>query len=481
MYHRRVQGWMKHGDFLLGELICFQLAFIISCVMRHGWVNPYSSVLYRNTAIVAALIQIFVIISFNVFKNILRRGYYREFVNSVKTVCVVMLLLVLYLFLIRQGTTFSRMVLISTSVYYWVFCYTFRSLRKYFLRAHLAENAGGKSLVIITEKRRARQVISHIQSRNVDEFKVTGLILLDEEGQSDTDVDGVPVVSGRAGAEKYLCRDWVDEVFLDIDRMDDQSRELMYLIADMSMTLHLRVGTKEELPITGKELQKIGDYTVITMSPRILRFWDSFIKRALDLAGGIVGCLFTGILFLVLAPVIYRQSPGPVFFSQMRVGRNGKIFRMWKFRSMYLDAEERKSELADRNEVQNGMMFKIENDPRVIGSEKGPGKGIGNFIRRFSLDEFPQFLNVLKGDMSLVGTRPPTLDEWERYNPHHRGRLSVKPGLTGLWQISGRSDIQDFEEVVALDRQYITEWTIGMDIKILLKTVLTVFKGEGAR
>lgn len=145
-----------------------------------------------------------------------------------------------------------------------------------------------------------------------------------------------------------------------------------------------------------------------------------------------------------------------------------------------MDAEERKKELMKQNRVSDGLMFKMENDPRVIGSEKGPGKGIGNFIRKTSLDEFPQFFNVLKGDMSLIGTRPPTEDEWEKYSAHHRGRMAIKPGITGLWQVSGRSNITDFDEVVRLDRKYIDEWSLVNDIKILFKTVGVVLKGEGS-
>ena len=154
--------------------------------------------------------------------------------------------------------------------------------------------------------------------------------------------------------------------------------------------------------------------------------------------------------------------------------------KIYKFRSMYLDAEERKKELLESNRVSSGMMFKLEWDPRIIGSEKGPGRGIGNFIRKYSIDEFPQFFNVLKGEMSLVGTRPPTVDEWEKYDLHHRARLAVKPGLTGMWQVSGRSKITDFEQVVSLDKQYITEWNFALDIKILLKTVLVVLGKEGS-
>ena len=177
---------------------------------------------------------------------------------------------------------------------------------------------------------------------------------------------------------------------------------------------------------------------------------------------------------MIVAPCIFVKSPGPIFFSQIRVGKNGRKFKIYKFRSMYMDAEERKKELMAQNNIKDGMMFKMDNDPRFI-------KGIGNFIRDFSLDEFPQFWNVLKGDMSLVGTRPPTVDEWEKYDLHHRARLAIKPGITGMWQISGRSDITDFEEVVRLDTEYIKNWDLGLDIKILLKTVLVVIGKDGAK
>ena len=148
-----------------------------------------------------------------------------------------------------------------------------------------------------------------------------------------------------------------------------------------------------------------------------------------------------------------------------------------------MDAEERKKEYMAQNKM-DGLMFKMDNDPRIIGSEKigkdGKPKGIGKFIRSTSIDEFPQFWNVLKGEMSLVGTRPPTLDEWERYEPHHRARMAIKPGITGMWQVSGRSDITDFEEVVRLDTEYIEKWNFGLDIKILLMTVVRVLKNDGA-
>ena len=194
--------------------------------------------------------------------------------------------------------------------------------------------------------------------------------------------------------------------------------------------------------------------------------------------------LLTGIIFIFVAPIIYIKSPGPIFFSQYRIGKNGKKFKIYKFRSMYMDAEARKAELMEQNQVKDGMMFKMEYDPRIIGCKKLPDgtikKGIGNRIRDWSLDEFPQFFNVLKGDMSLIGTRPPTEDEWEKYSAHHRGRMAIKPGITGLWQVSGRSQITSFDEIVKLDVSYIDEWSLGLDIKILIKTVFVVLKRKGA-
>ena len=208
------------------------------------------------------------------------------------------------------------------------------------------------------------------------------------------------------------------------------------------------------------------------------------LKRLMDIAGGLVGCLITGILFIFVAPAIYIASPGPIFFAQERVGKNGKRFKMYKFRSMYMDAEERKAELMKDNKLGDEKMFKLDFDPRVIGNKILPDgthkTGIGDFIRRTSIDEFPQFWNVLKGDMSLVGTRPPTVDEYEKYSYHHKARLATKPGITGMWQVSGRSEITDFEEVVRLDKEYITNWNIGLDIKILLKTVMVVLRKDGS-
>lgn len=241
----------------------------------------------------------------------------------------------------------------------------------------------------------------------------------------------------------------------------------------MGVVTHVQLAALNEL---GKNqvVEEIAGYMVLSSSINIVSSWQLLVKRLMDIAGGLVGCIFTGIIYIFIAPIMKVKSPGPVFFSQVRMGKNGKPFKIYKFRSMYMDAEERKKELMEKNNIKDGLMFKMDDDPRII-------KGIGHFIRKTSLDEFPQFWNILKGDMSLVGTRPPTMDEWDKYELHHRRRLAIKPGLTGMWQVSGRSEITDFEEVVELDTKYIEQWSIGLDIKILFKTVTVVFTGSGAK
>ncbi len=211
---------------------------------------------------------------------------------------------------------------------------------------------------------------------------------------------------------------------------------------------------------------------MVTFARNIFSARQVVAKRTLDIAGSLVGMILLGIVTIFVAPAIKLDSPGPVFFGQTRIGKNGRKFTFYKFRSMYRDAEQRKKELMMKNEVK-GLMFKMEDDPRITK--------VGKFLRNTSIDELPQFWNVLRGDMSLVGTRPPTIDEYERYEAKHKCRLSMTPGLTGLWQISGRSDIKDFDEVVKLDMEYIDNWSILKDIKILILTVKVVLTGRGSR
>lgn len=314
-------------------------------------------------------------------------------------------------------------------------------------------------------------------------FQIVGIAVVDTDmaGQK---IGGYDIIANADSVIEYTRTAWIDEVLIDIAPGEGRSEKLIEQFLEMGTVTHFRVSQVVEA--SGRKLivEKFGRGPVVTASINYASPRQLFMKRCLDIAGGLVGCVLTGIICIFLAPAIYMQSPGPIFFSQIRVGKNGKLFRLYKFRSMYMDAEERKAELMKQNKMSDGKMFKLDEDPRIIGSKILPDgtykKGIGNFIRDWSIDEFPQFFNVLKGELSLVGTRPPLVSEVEQYELRHCTRLAMKPGVTGMWQVSGRSDITDFDEVVKLDREYIENWSFGKDLRILAKTVVAVLRKDGA-
>ena len=269
----------------------------------------------------------------------------------------------------------------------------------------------------------------------------------------------------------YATRAVVDQVLINLPSEKFMVADFISQFEIMGLPVAVNIAILDVVTNSEKAIQRFGDSSVVNFSTTFYRSSDVALKRMMDIIGSLIGLVFCGIVSIFLVPLI-KKDGGPAIFVQNRVGRNGRVFKFYKFRSMIVDAEEIKNDLMSQNQMQGGM-FKIENDPRVTK--------VGHFIRKTSLDEFPQFWNVLKGDMSLVGTRPPTLDEYESYTPEQKRRLSFKPGITGLWQVSGRSEITDFDEVVKLDVAYMDGWTIWRDIKILLKTIKVVVMKDGAK
>ena len=402
--------------------------------------------------------------------------------------CALAVLLVLE----KSGVTESRYWFITTLIINFIgmlleYIYILAGLIKSFRKSPDASFVG-----VVTNSRRAERVIRAL--RRDWARRIVGICLVD--GGNPSDIENLGDIAFLATPETLLeriQREAIDEVFVEID--ENERPLIMPVIRDMirmGIRVHINLPEVQELEreaaIMRPEEMPSGDGTVnyqpaytkeikygIDGRPTLIldrprkRMIASIMKRALDIIGSIIGLAIFGILFLILGPIIKLDSPGPIIFAQTRIGKNGRKFRMYKFRSMYQDAEKRKQELLAKNEM-NGLMFKMENDPRVTK--------VGRFIRKTSLDEFPQFWNVFKGDMSLVGTRPPTVGEFNQYNSYHKRRLSMKPGMTGLWQVSGRSDIKDFDEVVRLDCQYIDNWSVGGDIKIIAKTVMLAFKKD---
>ncbi|NTO13821.1 sugar transferase [Enterococcus faecium] len=482
MYRKNSSGWSKHIDFILLDLFCVQLAFYISYVMRQGDWNPYVIPIYRHMAIFIELENLTIIFLFEAYKNVLKRGYYKEAVASIKQSFMLLLVCSLYLITMQDGNDYSRVSLFIMGVVYGLLTYIIRILWKGLLH-HRMKNGEDVSLVIVTSQKIAKNVVRNLKEKNYGMYKLSGVIVVDRDMYGTT-IGGVPVVANADNAAEYLLQNWVDEVFINVDESVPYPKELIARCSEMGLAVHMNL-TKVSDSTRGKQfIGRVGDYTVITSSINVMTMRQAFIKRTIDILAGIIGCIATGVIFIFVAPVIYIKSPGPIFFAQERIGQNGKTFKMYKFRSMYMDAEERKAELMKENKMSNNLMFKMDFDPRIIGNKILPDgtkkTGIRQFIRSTSLDEFPQFYNVLMGKMSLVGFRPCLKSEYEKYDFHHRARIAMKPGITGMWQVSGRSDITDFEEVVKLDAEYIRNWSMGLDFRILFRTVKTVLHRNGS-
>lgn len=433
-------------------------------------------------AVFIEMADLLVMFEANTMKNVLKQDFYRGFVLTARQGVTIGALSLVYLFMLQRSHFYSRLALVLTIIIYILLTYLIRVLWKRHLRKKMKED-GDCSLLLVVSEDVANTVVENMITHNYGRYKIAGIAVIDKE-MTGQHIGGVEVVTDMANAAEFVCKQWIDEVLIATSGTVPYPKELIRQFTETGVTVHLKLVKVQSVPGKKQFVERIGDYTVLTTSINYASTQELMLKRLMDIVGGLVGCLVTGILFIFLAPAIYIASPGPIFFAQERVGKNGKRFKMYKFRSMYMDAEERKAELMKDNKLGDGKMFKLDFDPRVIGNKILPDgthkTGIGEFIRKTSIDEFPQFFNVLKGDMSIVGTRPPLISETNLYELHHRARLAIKPGITGMWQVKGRSTITDFEEVVRLDKEYIENWNFGMDIKILLETLLVVFDKKGA-
>lgn len=388
-------------------------------------------------------------------RDILTRGYLREVFEIGKFMVLMLLIVLAAAYFLRWADQLSRFVVGN---FVWIcalLLFVVHILFKRVMRRMITSEKLVVRLLVVSARDRMDHVVKSLATLNDEGYRVVATRFLDDENITEEMVT-IPF----------------DEVFIDApDLPQDRVRKLIEGFEEMGVVCHYNLS----LPDAGDAATRVasfGDYTVVSYTMFRSSYKRLLIKRVIDIIGGLIGSLITVVLSVFIIPAIKLESKGPAFFSQTRVGKNGRRFTIYKFRSMYADAEERLKELQDKNEVQ-GPMFKIKDDPRVTK--------VGRFLRKTSLDEFPQFFNILKGDMSLVGTRPPTEAEFERYNEHYRRRISMTPGLTGLWQVSGRSDIEAFDDVVRLDLKYIDNWSLMLDFKILFQTIGVVLKGSGAR
>ena len=476
---------MQYAYVFLTDLLALAVSILLSWLITDGLFNvlvPYTAQDWMQTLCTLVLAFIVTFFCFDQTENIVTRRPGAEIKLSLK---FNLMLCVIYsaLMLLTKATMLdSRYFAVTVPLINALLLPLAHGALKRLL-LHFQRSWGMESLVgIVTTADRADRLITEIGkdwSR-----RIVGVALLEATHEMvGTEIDGIAVKANFTGFMDWIRREALDEVYVDVP-MDSGESFIPYLeeMESMGLTVHFRLPLLDRIEEDccdetsaarlSRTLGRCAGGNIVTMGTVELKLRDQIAKRCMDIVGGLVGCLLSIPIIAIVAIPLKIESPGPLFFKQKRVGRNGRYFYIHKLRSMYMDAEERKKELMAQNEM-NGLMFKMEDDPRVTK--------VGKFIRKTSIDELPQFFDVLRGDMSLVGTRPPTVDEYKQYESHHKRRLSMKPGITGLWQVSGRSNIEDFEEVVKLDVTYIDNWSLWNDIKILFKTVYVVFAGRGAK
>ena len=461
------------GITFLVDLFCMITSFFLSGYIRRGILVPeFTKGIYGNLLLVLLLSMILTNYLINNNKNILKRGYYKELVSIIKDQGKLALVVFGYMFAVQASSNYSRIFLVLFFGFNILITYVLRSYMKLILLLGYKRSTASNKVMLVTVSKNAAGIIRKIQSEYEWLIYTNTIALWDKDRIGDR-IEGIEVVANRDNLFEMARLKVVDEVFINIPRTYKvDMEELVLEFEKMGVIVHINMELFGNMQMQEKRIGDFAGHKVITFASSLFEPRHIVLKRLMDIIGGLIGCIFTVVLTLLLAPSIKLESKGPVVFSQTRVGKNGRKFKIYKFRSMYQDAEERKKELLDRNEMQ-GLMFKMTDDPRITK--------VGKFIRKTSLDEFPQFLNVLMGDMSLVGTRPPTEDEFQQYEGRHKRRLSLKPGLTGLWQVSGRSDIENFEDVVKMDLEYIDNWSMGLDVKLIMKTLGVVLFGRGAR
>lgn len=366
----------------------------------------------------------------------------------------------------------SRGLFVSFLGLSWLMLICEQLLVRFVLRILRLEGYNSRNILVVGTGESAEKTISILDHNKGWGYKVIGVLHTGQNPPAGS-VLGHPVLGPLADLTEFCKTHTVDEVlfcaskdeapFALVDHI--ASLHEMGITARTMLNVFNRVEGQKEIGMLHNEVPMITFRAVSADANQL------FFKRCLDIVGSCAGLAFSACLFPFIAIAIKLESPGPLFFGQTRVGENGRTFTCWKFRSMYQDAEARKQELMHLNEME-GAIFKIKNDPRVTR--------VGAFLRKTSLDELPQFWNVLIGEMSLVGTRPPTPAEVENYDNWQRKRICIKPGITGLWQVSGRNSVTDFDEVVRLDLQYIEGWSIATDLRLLLRTLKVVLFREGA-
>lgn len=443
------------------DVLLMSVAFVLAYWLRFEQVQwqemgQYSGLFYASVAITLFFLQ-----RFNVLTGFRYQPLRRILFNTITAFLVSAIVFSAVLFLIH-ATYYSRLLVGYTFGLSALLVVLEKTVIKVVYDAYLRKGGMNIKIALVGWGEKLEGIRAQIKKN--PSWGISTVVMLDTREITPDQVAEV------------IKENVIDEVYLALPR-DEQYHQhvdgLLQRLENYAVPIKITLNFDELCHFYAQQPCKMADYDGLLLAPYNLDPDQLIVKRVMDIIGAVVGLCLTALMFVPLAVAIKLDSPGPIFFSQIRVGKGGRRFRLYKFRSMFSNAELNNEQLARFN-IHTGPIFKMDGDPRITR--------LGKFTRQYSIDEFPQFWNVLKGEMSLVGTRPPTVDEVRKYEKRYFQRISMKPGITGLWQVSGRSKITDFDRIFDLDLTYIKSWNPWQDIFIIIKTIGVAFnprRGKG--
>ncbi len=461
---------IRYLAYILSDLLFILCALILTRVIINDQEDYLFNCNFLEFIGVFSLLSFFYIFLYyltNTYKDTIHsEGRLTKGIIVKMTVVNLFVILLLHIFSVIHKINLALESIFFLCLTIYITQFISRKIIKY-IEFGLHDSVQTKNIVILGVSEAGSRYIQEIKNHDYLNYHLTGYIQIHD---SDS-YDDLEVLGSLDQLEEIVTHNVIDELAVAKPLSYDlRIRDKLNLCQCMGITITMLLEL-QNTGMTKADVAMVGKIPVLKFHVVSLNEGQLLLKRLLDVSGASIGMLLFGLVYLMVAPLIKLESPGPVLFKHTRVGKNGRLFTMLKFRTMVDGAENLKQTLMASNEM-NGHIFKIEHDPRVTR--------LGAILRKSSLDEFPQFLNVMRGDMSLVGTRPPTVEEFREYEARHRCRLSITPGVTGLWQVSGRSEIKDFEEIVQLDTEYISNWSLLLDLHIILKTIVVVLRMHGS-
>jgi exopolysaccharide biosynthesis polyprenyl glycosylphosphotransferase len=468
-----IKAEMLINSILIGiEHVLFALAFLSFYQWRVSpdfvlldvstWTTSSNSVMdYVFLLAIIHLIYTVLSVDKGLFDLYRQSNFIDDVFSISKAVFIALMIAIGILFVLKTSVVYSRILIIGYAISIVFIASAIRAIKITIILKFAKNNGFIKRVLIIGAGKMGDQVANFIQNHRSSGYNVVGFL--------DDMKKGNGILGSIRDLEAIINSKKINEIYITIPSEKEIINKVLASIRKYDVDIKV-IPEMYDFVSSSVKFQKNDAFPYMQIVKTPLRGLNLFLKRTVDFSLSLLGIMVLSPLFIIIGYLISKDSKGPIFFKQKRIGKNGVPFDMYKFRSMVVNAEELKAKLEQQNEA-NGPVFKIKEDPRITK--------IGKFIRKYSIDELPQLFNVLKGEMSLIGPRPPLPNEVEKYDDYHWRRLDVTPGISGLWQVSGRSDL-NFEEWVNLDIYYIENWSIGMDIKILLRTIPVVLYGKGA-